>query len=179
MRKIFAALLFTLVFTAPAYAETLAAPSFYEVCFTPGQNCTRLIVKQIERAQKSIYMQAYTLTSRGIVAALIAAHDRKVDVEVLIDQSNFKPGNRSLISKLIASGIPVWNDNTVDIAHNKVMIFDETTLETGSFNYTYAAQKYNAENVLIINNPTLAQEYLANWKKRQAVSKVVSVGRFK
>jgi phosphatidylserine/phosphatidylglycerophosphate/cardiolipin synthase-like enzyme len=34
---------------------------------------------------------------------------------------------------------------------------------TGSFNFTKAAEKKNAENLLIIQDPTLAGKYVDNW----------------
>lgn len=67
-------------------------------------------------------------------------------------------------------GIPVWVDDSVSIAHNKFLILDNKTVETGSFNYTVSANRYNAENVLIINDPVLAQTYLSNFKHRVASS---------
>jgi len=36
---------------------------------------------------------------------------------------------------------------------------------TGSFNFTKAAETNNAKNLLIIENPKLAQVYLENWEK--------------
>ncbi len=66
--------------------------------------------------------------------------------------------------------IPVWQDNQLSIAHNKVMIFDRKTVETGSFNFTYSAQHRNAENVLIIQNKALAAAYLKNWFRRKKQS---------
>ena len=41
---------------------------------------------------------------------------------------------------------------------------------TGSFNLTAAAQKSNAENLLVIEDGALAAEYKANWERRRAVS---------
>jgi phosphatidylserine/phosphatidylglycerophosphate/cardiolipin synthase-like enzyme len=40
----------------------------------------------------------------------------------------------------------------------------------GSFNFTAAAQKRNAENLLVIEDRALAALYDENWGKRRAVS---------
>jgi len=46
------------------------------------------------------------------------------------------------------------------------MVIDGQHVQTGSFNYNAAAVNRNAENVLVIwNNPTLAGQYGAEWKK--------------
>jgi phosphatidylserine/phosphatidylglycerophosphate/cardiolipin synthase-like enzyme len=45
------------------------------------------------------------------------------------------------------------------------MVIDGTTLITGSFNFTKAAEEGNAENLLVITHaPELAARYAANWK---------------
>jgi len=49
------------------------------------------------------------------------------------------------------------------IAHNKVMIIDGQTVITGSFNFTKAAEENNAENLVLIHNPAVAEEYVQNW----------------
>ena len=57
------------------------------VCFTPGQDCTDLVVSEIANAKQQILVQAYSFTSVAILAALKAAHGRGVDVEVIVDKS--------------------------------------------------------------------------------------------
>ena len=49
------------------------------------------------------------------------------------------------------------------ISHNKVIVIDGALVITGSFNFTEAAQEKNAENLLIIRDPTLAAQYTKNW----------------
>ena len=45
------------------------------------------------------------------------------------------------------------------IAHNKIMIIDQATIITGSFNFTKAAEEKNAENMLVIkSNPAQLYE---------------------
>lgn len=157
-----------------AFAYNFPANTQYDVCFTPYQNCSKRIVQLINKAKISIYLQAYSFTSRSIAHALVYAHKRGVKVLAILDKSNFLCQQFSFGSYLTRHGIPVWNDNRLRIAHNKVMIFDKSIVETGSFNFTKAAQFNNAENVLIIHNKKLARMYLNNWYRRQKVSKPVN-----
>ena len=61
------------------------------------------------------------------------------------------------------------------IAHNKVMVIDRRNVITGSFNFTTAAQKRNAENVLIVlDDPAIAEAYAANWQRRSDVARPYS-----
>jgi phosphatidylserine/phosphatidylglycerophosphate/cardiolipin synthase-like enzyme len=57
------------------------------VCFTPGGNCTDLIVSAIVGARTSVLVQAYSFTSAPIAKALLDAHTRGVRVQVILDKS--------------------------------------------------------------------------------------------
>lgn len=140
-------------------------------CFTPGEDCTSLIVQQINNAKSSVLVQAYSFTSEPIIAALSHAKQRGVDVRAILDKSN-EQERYSAATFLVNHGIAVLIDDKPAIAHNKVMVLDGADVITGSFNFTKAAQERNAENVLIIRQePQLARAYADNWKRRAAVSR--------
>jgi len=141
----------------------------YHVCFTSGGQCTDIIVSSINHAKKNVNVQAYGFASAPIVKALVYAKDRGVHVSAIVDKSNAKH-TYSAISTLLNNHIPVVIDSKVSIAHNKVIIIDDATVITGSFNFTKSAQTRNAENVLIITDKQLAKSYLDNFNKRLAVS---------
>ena len=140
-----------------------------QVCFTPGQNCTAEITDVIDTAKQSIFVQAYSFTSAPIAAHLIAAKKRGVKVNVILDKSQ-KTQRYSASRFLVNQHIPCWIDYKPAIAHNKIMIIDKKAVITGSFNFTKAAQNKNAENLLIIRDPALANLYLKNWQQRRAAS---------
>jgi len=135
------------------------------VCFTPPSGCGSLIAQQISQAKKSIFVQAYGLTSDMIIHQLKNAHARGVKVRILLDGGNLSD-NQDVFEELKKIGIKVYYDKMIGIAHNKVMIIDEKKLITGSFNFTSAADKRNAENVLLIDDDNLAKLYIDNWKSR-------------
>ncbi len=147
----------------------------YQVCFTPGQSCTRTIVDSLWQARQSIAVQAYSFTSFQIAKALVDAKQRGVEVKVILDKAWLDDKKqdkrfRAAILYMYEHEVPLWIDYEPSIAHNKVMIIDAKQVITGSFNFTNSAEKRNAENVLIIDSPALAEQYLQNWQKRFAVS---------
>lgn len=153
------------VFAALPFSKTAS----YDVCFTPGGACIDAIIANLNQAQHDIWVQAYSFTSKPIAQALLNAAHRGVKVQVILDKSQ-RSQNYSAAQFLYNQGIPTWIDDRVAIAHNKVMIIDQATVITGSFNFTQAAQKSNAENLLIIHDPTFAQRYLQNWQNRWQAS---------
>ncbi len=149
--------------------ETPPAPqclNTWEVCFTPGGDCTDKIVNEIRKAQKQIRVQAYSFTSRPITEAFIEAKKRGVDVQVIVDESNEEP-KYQMDDFLKDQGVAVFTDKKHAIAHNKVILIDEKTVLTGSFNFTKAAQERNAENLIILKDSKLLEAYRANWEKHQ------------
>ena len=136
------------------------------VAFSPNGDGVRVIVDAIRGARKQILVQAYGFSQTDIIRALSDAHDRGVDVRVILDKSN-ETARYTGATYLLHHRIPTFIDDTVAIAHNKVMVIDGTTVVTGSFNFTKAAQTRNAENVLVISGaPTLAARYAQDWDWR-------------
>ncbi len=133
------------------------------VRFSPRGGCTEAIVREIDAARSSILIQAYSFTSVPIAKAVVGAYKRGVHVEVILDRSQ-KTEKYSEADFLRDAGIPVLIDSQHAIAHNKVMIIDGQVVITGSFNFTKQAEQSNAENLLVIRDKILADQYAANWK---------------
>jgi phosphatidylserine/phosphatidylglycerophosphate/cardiolipin synthase-like enzyme len=146
-------------------------------CFVPDHHgrltCTEQIVSAIAGAHQLILVQAYGFTSAPIAKALADAHKRGVDVRVILDKSNLKEGYSSA-AFLQHMGVTALIDSDHAIAHNKVMVIDAREVITGSFNFTKAAAEKNAENVVFINDPTMATAYAQNWKDHAAHSVAAS-----
>jgi phospholipase D len=136
------------------------------ICFTPPSGCGDLIALEIAKAKQTIYVQAYGFTSKPIIRELIRAKERGVKVAVILDSSNLHDKD-SKMEELKSAGIPIGIDRMSGIAHNKVMIIDRKKVITGSFNFTNAADKNNTENVLLIEDPKIAQIYFKNWISRK------------
>lgn len=163
MKRIFIIIFFLLVCsTAYPYDLTLHDTPI-SIYFSPKGGAQQAIVDTIGQAKKSIYVQAYSFTSAPIAKALVDAQARGVKVEAILDKSQRK-ATYTGATFLKNAGIPVWIDDKHAIAHNKVMILDGTTVITGSFNFTKAAEEKNAENLLIVKDIGLAKLYMENWK---------------
>jgi phosphatidylserine/phosphatidylglycerophosphate/cardiolipin synthase-like enzyme len=147
--------------------QTIAADhAAMRAYFSPSGGASKAIVDALDGAAESIFVQAYSFTSEPIAAALARAQRRGVNVQALLDKSN-RTDKRSKAHMLRLSGAQVWIDAKHAIAHNKVMVIDKSVIVTGSFNFTSSAEDRNAENLLIVNSPKLAAEYLANWESHK------------
>jgi phosphatidylserine/phosphatidylglycerophosphate/cardiolipin synthase-like enzyme len=162
---------FVLLFIMPlvpcaslATSLTLNAPT--QIYFSPNGGTTQAIIKEINDARSEILVQAYSFTSSPIAKALVDANKRGVKVEAILDKSQRKD-TYTEATFLTNMKIPTYIDSKHAIAHNKIMIIDKTTVITGSFNFTKAAENNNAENLLIIKSKDLAKTYIDNWEQHR------------
>ncbi len=143
-----------------------------EYAFSPREGAEKLVLKVIGSARSEIRMMTYSLTSSPVVEALIAARRRGVDVAIVSDYKNNVVDDRSgkpraALSALVNAGCRVRTISVYPIHHDKVIVADQETVETGSFNYSDAAANKNSENVMVVwKNPDLARGYLAHWQDR-------------
>ena len=150
-----------------------AAAGTVEIAFTPGDAVDNLIVAAIDRAQTEVLVHAYTFTHRKIAQALINARRRGVTVAVLADREQARAVPQNVLAQLAGGGIEVWLDGNFAAAHNKVIVIDaglpRATTITGSYNFTLAAQRSNAENIVVLHdNEPVARAYRDNWRRLKA-----------
>jgi phosphatidylserine/phosphatidylglycerophosphate/cardiolipin synthase-like enzyme len=153
------------LWSSPLFAVEKLALAI-QVYFSPAGGCTEAVVEALGQAKKAVFVQAYSFTSAPISKALVDAHKRGVQVRVILDKSQ-RTEKYSSADFVAHAGIPCFIDAKHAIAHNKIMVIDGSTVITGSFNFTTAAEKHNAENLLVIQDSALAGKYLANWQAHE------------
>ena len=142
-----------------------------QVFFSPRGGCTEAVVSTLSQAKTEILVQAYSFTSAPIAKALVDAHKRGVHVQIILDRSQRKE-RYSSADFTAHAGIPTYIDAAHAIAHNKVMIIDKSTVISGSFNFTKAAEEKNAENLLVLRSKELARGYIENWERHKEHSEI-------
>lgn len=135
-----------------------------ETGFSSDKKTENLVIKSIESAKKQILFAAYSFTNKNIAVALVSAKKRGVSIYAVLDKSQATE-KYSAANFLLHAKIPVRIDTQHSIMHNKYMVIDSETVETGSYNFTSSATNRNAENVIVIwNDPIVAGDYANDWK---------------
>src|SRR5215510_14656570 len=139
------------------------------VYFPPNDGASTAVIEALDAARTSVRVQAYSFTSAPIAKALALAHARGVDVQVILDRRE-TGAKYSSADFLVHAGIATLIDGAHAIAHNKVIVVDGDTVITGSFNFTTAAERKNAENLLVTHATALAARYADNRRGHPAHS---------
>lgn len=166
----FAALLCATLALPACVATTPPATAAVEVGFSPDGFGEALVLRSINSARQSVRLAAYSFTAPPVVRALVDAKKRGVDVAVVVDFKNNLQEDRSgkakaALNLLVNAGIPTRTISSFPIQHSKYAVIDGSHVQTGSYNYSAAAARYNSENVLVVwNRPDLARVYLENWQ---------------
>ena len=167
-------------------AQTAIAGSLVNVQFSPvskskpwDMSANALIAKTLNQAAQGVDMALFVFSEQGISNQLMGVANRGVTVRALIDRSfayqSYSEGLDMLglsmpdhRCKYEAQNAP-WPDPIASVGvaalsrgdklHHKFAVVDHRTVVVGSQNWSQAANHTNDENVLIIENPTVAAHF--------------------
>lgn len=162
-------LILIMVFFVPT---AQADPPQAQAYFAPDGNVKKAVLSHINNAKESIHVLSYYFSEPDIAKALAAASRRGVKVEAIFDaRVESKDKNPFLAREIKEAGALVLLDGSHKTMHNKVIIYDGKTVQTGSYNLRNKVDKKNAENVLFITSEDVAKQYLKDFQIHKSHSK--------
>lgn len=179
MRKfLFAALPLLLLAACPICPEDKEPIVSYEILFSPQDHVADELISLINKEKKSVKAAVFCLMHRGIAKAMIDAHNRGVAIEIIVDPFSVK--NHSPLAKMAAANLPIYvwypppsakprkagkNKNRKPLMHDKFCVLGNKRVWTGSFNFTFEAATRNRENVIVLENESVAGLYLEEFER--------------
>jgi len=125
-----------------------------------GKQARKAIVDELAKANHSIQVAMFTLTDSSLSHALIAAHNRGIKVQVSLDYYTAGGSSKKIVEELLQAGISVHTSRGAQLFHHKWALIDETTLITGSTNWTKSAFTHNYDDFIIVHDLTEQQRKL-------------------
>ncbi|RKU31789.1 hypothetical protein C6497_01150 [Candidatus Poribacteria bacterium] len=135
--------------------------------FAPDNDTISPLLKEIESATSSIVFMAFSFTHDELGKAMQEQYKMGIAVNGIFD-ANQKKSNRgySEFDSMKKAGLSVRLDKEEGAMHHKVIIIDEETVITGSYNFSKNAETRNSENLLIIKgNKEIASAYLDEFNR--------------
>jgi len=163
--------------TSPAapgeVVDTGGSGDFWEVYFTDPsrindpENLDGSIPEQlialIDGAQNTIHIASFEFNLTPVAEALIAAHNRGVEVQWVTDDENGidadEEEGHGQFAMMEDAGIEIVDDGRGALMHNKFWIFDGYTVWTGSTNITKNGNFRNNNNVIVVKSARVAEMY--------------------
>jgi phosphatidylserine/phosphatidylglycerophosphate/cardiolipin synthase-like enzyme len=164
------------------FANYVKCPVKYQkIFFSQTDNIPAMLIDLINKEKKSIKAAYYSFTLESVAEALINARDRGVEIELIIDSSNIANKSKA-VDKLIKNKLPIYVFNCAakefkSLMHHKFIIFEKQEdlpqggVITGSFNCSRAAAERHWENIVILEGPEAAKEYLNEFYRLAQVCK--------
>lgn len=150
----------------PRSVDLARATPWAAVTFSPEAQIDRSIVGALDAAKTSVDVAMFTFTLRSVSDALIRAHRRGVRVRLVVEteQEAFSDAEDRVAA---AGALVVHAANRVgehSAMHQKYAVIDGTRVLTGASNWTFAGTRSNEEDLLILDQPSLAAAFGENFR---------------
>lgn len=132
------------------------------------ENIEQRILQEIKEAHYAIFVSVAWFTNKKLFGALLekAKANCYVSIIIQLDEINSQSGiNYSQIRMGRSECFMISRD--AELLHDKFCVIDFRKVITGSYNWTYKAS-YNSENILILNDPSVATQYISRFEQQKA-----------
>jgi phosphatidylserine/phosphatidylglycerophosphate/cardiolipin synthase-like enzyme len=146
------------------YPRAQVGAANIEVYYSPEDGVAKYVLQRLKAAKTNIRFLAFSYTADDIASTMIAQKQAGLVVQGVFEKQNAS-GSGAEYAKLKSGGVDVLEDGNCYILHHKVIIIDERTVITGSYNFTGSAERDNDENLVIVDDPVLARAYLDEFER--------------
>jgi phosphatidylserine/phosphatidylglycerophosphate/cardiolipin synthase-like enzyme len=155
--------------TKPTDELPLGGGMTVQAFFSPGGNGRAAVVREVRGAQRAIRFMTFSLTDLETGDALVERAKAGVKVEGVFDRW-LAAGQYSLFDRFKAAKLEVRKDGNEALMHHKVIVVDNDTVITGSYNYSQNAEHNNNEAFLIFRKArSVARAFVDEYERlRQA-----------
>lgn len=146
-------------------AEFEHAGGDVQIIFAPEADSVSVLIAEIEGAAQSIRFMTFVFSLEELAAAMLNhAASLDVSIEGVFEHRN-SAASWSQMPALHCAGAAVRQDGNRYVLHHKVIIIDDHTVITGSFNFSRSAATNNDEKIVIIRHAAIAELYLQEWQR--------------
>jgi phosphatidylserine/phosphatidylglycerophosphate/cardiolipin synthase-like enzyme len=136
-----------------------------EIYFSPDDEVDEHLIDLIQSAEQSIYFMAFSFTSDSLAEAILERAQNGVIVAGVMEESQVESNIGSDYDRFRQAGLDIRLDGNARNMHHKVIIFDEKTVVTGSYNFSNSAENVNDENVLVFHDPQIADQFMTDFER--------------
>jgi phosphatidylserine/phosphatidylglycerophosphate/cardiolipin synthase-like enzyme len=159
------------------YQGALVNGTMIKVFFSPEDDVLDRIIPLVNGAQSNIRFLAFSFTDYPLAKAMIDRSAAGVNVAGVYEKVG-SDTDASELKTFFCAHIPVRQDGNPRFLHDKIIILDNRIVITGSFNFSNSATDNNDENVIIVDNPEIANLYLQEFDRVWSIASDPDPARF-
>ena len=133
--------------------------------FSPDDGVLNPLTEALNGAQKSIYFLAYSFTANELGNIVRAKKAAGLKVEGVMEAEQVNSNQGTEYDPFKQAGVEVRKDGNPGLMHHKVFIIDGKIVAFGSYNFSQSAEDRNDENMLIVYNEAVAQQFLEEFAR--------------
>jgi phosphatidylserine/phosphatidylglycerophosphate/cardiolipin synthase-like enzyme len=133
--------------------------------FSPDDGVLAALVPVLESAQESIYFLAYSFTSNQLGEIVRQQAEAELMIGGVMDDEQVRSNQGTEFDPFRQADLDVRIDGIDGLMHHKVFIVDEQIVVMGSYNFSQNAEERNDENLLIIYDPVIAEQFIFEFQR--------------
>ncbi|MBV6399742.1 MAG: Cardiolipin synthase [Anaerolineales bacterium] len=133
--------------------------------FSPDDGVQNQIATVLSGAEESIYFLVFSFTSNDLGDIVREKAEDGLTVKGVMDEEQISSNQGTEFDPFKQADLDVRIDGIEGQMHHKVFIIDESIVVIGSYNFSQSAETRNDENILIIYNPAIAQQFLLEFER--------------
>ena len=138
-----------------------------DIYFSPDDGVLKALVPLLESAQQSIYFLAYSFTSNQLGDIIHEKAAAGLKIGGVMDEEQVSTNQGTEFDPFRQAGLDVRLDGINGLMHHKVFIVDQKIVAFGSYNFSQSAEQRNDENLIIVYNPVIAEQFVQEFERVQ------------
>lgn len=133
--------------------------------FSPDDGVVNAIARVLSGAEESIYFLAYSFTSNDLGDIVRQKEAAGLTVKGIMEEEQVNSNQGTEYDPFKQANLDVRIDGNEGQMHHKVFIVDEKIVIFGSYNFSQSAETRNDENILIVYNEAIAQQFMQEFER--------------
>jgi phosphatidylserine/phosphatidylglycerophosphate/cardiolipin synthase-like enzyme len=142
-----------------------------DIYFSPDDGVIDALVKLLNEAEESIHFLTFSFTSNELGDIIRAKDEARLTILGVMDEEQISSNQGTEFDPFKQSKIDVRIDGNAGQMHHKVFIVDEKIVVLGSYNFSQNAEVRNDENLIIVYNQVLAEQFMMEFERVQKMAR--------
>ena len=125
----------------------------------------------MNEAEESIHFLTFSFTSNELGDIIRAKDEERLRIAGVMDEEQILSNQGTEFDPFKQSKIDVRIDGNAGQMHHKVFIVDEKIVVLGSYNFSQNAEVRNDENLIIVYDPVIAEQFMMEFERVQKMAR--------